>query len=855
MSKSKSFAENSVVYFVPHTHYDAIWVFTKEDYFYINIDLILRQVVKLLETQKEYKFMVEQTYLLEELERRYPELFKKIAKYIRNGRIEIADGEYLMPDTMLPHGETLIRQILFGKQYVKERFGTDVPVMWQADSFGLNAQLPQIYRKSHYKYLAFRRGCPEKNPSDFIWEGLDGTRIISHFMPLGYRAGMDLERLDQSYKELKEVSAVPCMLMPSGSGVTLPQPDTVSAVKMWNKSHKVKMRIANPVEFFENLRRYAKKLPVRRGEMYSGRYSEVFPDIASSRIWLKKSLRECENKLLAFEKFAIVNLLLERYYPEELKDLWKKVLFLAFHDVVPGTGMDSGYDEAKQHIGFLNTQLGYLTTRVFNSIVENDSGKKYSGHFAVFNPLSWDVSNWVEVDLSFDKGQVYEIDCLKNGKDEIDVTIIRYSKYRDGSFKSALIGFVAKVPATGYRVYTIANKTQKPKNPSPLKIRGNTIENRFFKLRFDLDTGLIEVFKNGKRICGGNELLVEEEVGDLYYHKETLGTPIRTESGEGVKYGCFKIENFWIDQSPLRIVINIETDYYSLRWPYRLTDKLKPLIWRHRFVQFKKEIIVYRDLPRIDFVTRVDDKHPRIRLRVKFDTGIKNQVYTCETQFGAVNRETNLYYSKPQRWVEQPSGVFPSQNWIDYSDEEKGVTVINKGNPENEIRDGNIYLTLLRAVSMLSTDGMAGPAIPVPEAREFREYTFYYSLYPHEKDWKKAKSYRQGHEFNSDLVALQLSNESKYVSERSFLKAEPDNIVVSAIKKAENSNDIIVRFYEASGKTTKATLTVFRNPKQVNAVNLLEEKDKEFAKSIILKGNKIKISVKSFEIVTIKIRL
>ena len=271
MSKSKSFAENSVVYFVPHTHYDAIWVFTKEDYFYINIDLILRQVVKLLETQKEYKFMVEQTYLLEELERRYPELFKKIAKYIRNGRIEIADGEYLMPDTMLPHGETLIRQILFGKQYVKERFGTDVPVMWQADSFGLNAQLPQIYRKSDYKYLAFRRGCPEKNPSDFIWEGLDGTRIISHFMPLGYRAGMDLERLDQSYKELKEVSAVPCMLMPSGSGVTLPQPDTVSAVKMWNKSHKVKMRIANPVEFFENLRRYAKKLPVRRGEMYSGR--------------------------------------------------------------------------------------------------------------------------------------------------------------------------------------------------------------------------------------------------------------------------------------------------------------------------------------------------------------------------------------------------------------------------------------------------------------------------------------------------------------------------------------------------------------------------------------------------------
>jgi alpha-mannosidase len=855
MRKSKDLKRDGIIYFVPHTHYDAIWVFTKEDYFYINIDLILRQVVKLLKTQKEYKFLVEQTYLLEELERRYPRLFNKIAKYIKDGRIEIADGEYLMADTMLPHGETLIRQILYGKRYVKEKFGTGVPVMWQADSFGLNAQLPQIYRKCAYKYLAFRRGCPEKKPSDFIWEGLDGTKIISHFMPLGYRAGMDLDRLDESYKELKEVSAVPCMFMPSGSGVTLPQPETVSAVKTWNRKHQVKMKIATPVEFFENLKRYAKRLPVRRGEMFSGKHSEVFPDVASTRIWLKQSLREYENKLLAFEKFAIMNLLLERYYPEELNDLWKKVLFLAFHDVVPGTGMDSGYDEARQHVGFLNTQLGYLAPRVLNSIVEYDKGKKHPGHFVVFNALSWEVSNWVEVDLSFDKGEVYEIGYLESGKEKTDVMVIRYSKYGDGSFKSALIGFVAKVPATGYRVYTIAKKNQKPKNQSPLKIKGNTIENRFFKLRFDLATGLIEVFKNGKRICGGNELLVEEEVGDLYYHKETLGTPIRTESGEGVKYGCFKIENFWIDQSPLRIVINIETDYYSLRWPYRLTDKLKPLIWRHKYVQFKKEIIVYRDLPRIDFITRVDDKHPRIRLRVKFDTDIKNKEYTCETQFGAVKRETDLYHSQEQGWVEKPSGIFPSLSWFDYSDKEKGVIVINRGNPENEIRDGNIYLTLLRAVSMLSTDGMAGPAIPVPEAREFREYTFHYSVYPHEKDWKKAKSFKQGHAFNGGLAALQLSGENEYLRERSFLKAEPDNVVVSAVKKAEADDDLIVRLYEASGKTTRATLTLFRNPKQVKSVNMMEEKDKEFEKSLIVEDNKIKVRVGPFEIVTIKIKL
>ncbi|MEA3342547.1 MAG: glycoside hydrolase, partial [archaeon] len=148
------------IYLVPHTHYDAIWVFTKEDYFHINITFILKNVVELLEKTKDYKFMIEQTFLLEEVEREYPELFSKIAKYIKEGRIEIANGEYLMADTMIPCGETLVREILAGKKYVKDKFGADVPVMWQADSFGLNAQLPQIYKKCGYKHVAFRRGAP-----------------------------------------------------------------------------------------------------------------------------------------------------------------------------------------------------------------------------------------------------------------------------------------------------------------------------------------------------------------------------------------------------------------------------------------------------------------------------------------------------------------------------------------------------------------------------------------------------------------------------------------------------------------------------------------------------------------------
>jgi alpha-mannosidase len=851
----KKAPKNGMIYLVPHSHYDAIWVFTKEEYFYINIDLILRKATEFLTKYKDFKFMIEQIYLLEEVERRYPDLFEKIGNYIKEGRIEIADGEYLMSDTMLPNGETLVREILYGKQYVKEKFGVEVPVMWQADSFGLNAQLPQIYRKSKYKYIAFRRGCAKNNPTEFLWEGLDGTRIISYFLPLGYRAGMDLEKLDESYETLRKLSSTPCILMPSGSGGLVPQNGTMKAVKTWNKNHDIKMKVATPYEYFKDLEKYADKFTVRRGEMFCGKYSRVFPDVASSRIWLKKSLRDYENKLLSFEKFASINFILEKkYYPGVLRNCWEKVMFLGFHDVAPGTGMDSGYEEAKQHIGFLRTQLECSTPTTLKSLLQNDTDKKINADIAVFNPLSWDVTNWVEVDLDFDPGKIRNIRCLKNGDDEIDIAVLHYSKYKDGSFEKATIGFFAHVPATGYKVYKILGKKQESHTLRSLKISGNVVENKFFRLHFDFSNGLIEVFKDGKRVCGGNEMVVEAETGDLYYHKEPLGIPLRTESGEGVTFGSFKAENFWIDKFPLRVVINITTDYYSLRWPYKLTDRLKPLIWKHRFIRFKKEIIIYRDIPRIDFVTRVDNMHPRMRLRVRFDTDINKKEYTCESQFGAVKRKTNQHYFKPHDWVEQPSGVSPSLNWIDYGDEENGITIINKGTPENEVRDGNIYITLLRAVDILSSDGVAGPAIPVTDASEIKKFDFNYSLYLHKGSWKEAKSYKHGHEFNSDLIAIQISNKEVYRAENSFLRADPDNIIVCAIKKAENDDGIIVRFYETIGQKTEASLTLFRTPEEVKVVNLLEEEDEEFNKEVKIRKNKIKLNVKPFEIVTLKVK-
>jgi len=856
--------DRDTIYLCPHSHYDAVWVFTKEDYFYINIDLILKKVVELLEQFDDFKFSIEQAFLIEETERRFPDLFNKIAEYIKEGRVEIAGGERLMADTMLTQEETIIREILFGKKYVKEKFGVEVPVMWQADSFGLNAQLPQIYKKSGYKWVAFRRGCPENKPSEFLWEGLDGTRILTHWMPLGYRAGLDLTKLEENYRTLRNLSYSNNILMPSGSGVTMPQKTTSEVVRKWNEKNRAKMVISTPSEFFKALEATTSKsdgLTVRKGEMYSGKYSEVFSDCASSRIWLKKNLRRFENWVLNLERFVAILKTLNNdnfsgRYIEELDDFWKKVLFMGFHDVIPGTGMDSAYDEVRDYIAFLKTKMSYIHPKVLTEVLEEDAFScmcdgvcESYGDIAVFNPLSWKVSNWVEVDLNFNEGVVKKIGGLISDDEEINIEVIRFTRYEDESLRYARIGFVANVPAMGYKVYRIIHRKPRKKTDNFIKIRGNVIETKDHSVSFEPDNGLVDIFKGNKRVCTANELVLEEEIGDLYYHKETIGFPLKTEGGEGVKYGSFRIKNFWIEKSPLRRVIHIETDYFSLRWPYRLTDKLKPMIWRHNYLRVKKKIIVYRDLPRIDFITTVKNHHPRIRLRVKFSSDIKVQEYFCESQFGVVSRPANQYYFEPGGWKEKPSGVSPSLRWVDYSDGNIGMTLLNNGNPENEVRDGNLYITLLRGVEMLSSDGKAGPVVPVPDARETKVYTFKYSLYPHEGDWRRGKSYQQGFEFNYNLVAMQLPRNKKFRSIRSFLEITPKNLIMTSLKPAWDSSGIILRFYEASGEETDGKINLFKEPRKVFRVNLIEEPLEEMD----FKGSQIDVSLKPFEIETLKI--
>lgn len=155
---------------------------------------------------------------------------------------------------------------------------------------------------------------------------------------------------------------------------------------------------------------------------------------------------------------------------------------------------------------------------------------------------------------------------------------------------------------------------------------------------------------------------------------------------------------------------------------------------------------------------------------------------------------------------------------------------------------------------MLSSDGKTGPAIPVPEAQEFKKYVFHYSIHPHEGDWRKAASYKHALEFNLDLDAMQIPKGVKLPLKRSFLKIDPDSVILSALKRAEKADGVILRFYETKGEETDTEVTLFREPKEVKVVNMLEEEDESVVKELRQEGKRITLTVNPFEIVTLKLK-
>ena len=286
------------------------------------------------------------------MEEKYPELFKEIQQRVKEGRWEIVGGMWVEPDLNMPSGESLVRQILVGKRYFQEKFGVEVRIGWNPDSFGYNWQLPQIYKRSGLDYFVTQKMAwndTTKFPYKlFWWQSPDGSRILTYF-PHDYVNGIDPVRISQDVAEYVPKTGLPEILHLFGIGDHGggPTRTMLDSAARWQDRPNIfpKLTYGTAQSFFDDVEKNLAqlKVPVWNNELYF----QYHRGVMTTQSETKKRIRQSEELLLNAEKFSSLAMLDGQPYPqEELQNDWKKVLFDQFHDIMPGSGIAINYVDA-----------------------------------------------------------------------------------------------------------------------------------------------------------------------------------------------------------------------------------------------------------------------------------------------------------------------------------------------------------------------------------------------------------------------------------------------------------------------------------------------------------------------------
>ncbi|RLI24572.1 MAG: hypothetical protein DRO52_05355 [Candidatus Hecatellales archaeon] len=804
------------VFFFPHFHYDVVWKFDRKDYSYINLRL-LRQVIALCSLFPEFKFGFEDAYQLMEVERENPQLFERLEKAVRAGCIRVVDGQYLMADSYLPGGEVFVREILYGKRYLKERLGLNVLVGWITDSFGLNAQIPQIYRDAGYKWLAFGRGAERKpGRSEFWWRGLDGTTILTHYFSSNhsYHVGLFAEYFKENLEELKHYAATRNILMPCGVG-SCPFPEWIlKVIDDFNRSNPdYEVEIAPPEEFFKAVEKEGDKLETVEGEMYEG--ERIFEGVWSTRMWLKLEGFKARNLILNAEKFATIAWLLGKPYPRErLAEAWRKMLFLAFHDVITGTSIDEVYEDFREDLEELKAGLAETLREALTHISSQISLEGEA--VIVFNPNAFPVRQYVEEELEFDRAERVRDVAVEDAPCEV----VEEERDGEGWLRRVKIGFLAEVPPLGYRVYKLSKSQLSLKTEGRRKISGkNSIGNSLVRVEADPHTGICRILDGeGRELVKSFLLELENEVGSVYTHRDISMQLIGVVGAEGdtsPNKPRFHVEEFTAEEGPISKRLKFKEKVYGCYWPYRLREHYGVEFYRQELMDVEKEITIFEGLPLIDFKIKLKNRFPHVRVRARFDLAFEGK-YLSSTAFGVVERE-------------KQAKDFPMEEWIDYEGEGRGLALSTRGIPGHQVLENRVYLTLLRSVDLLS-HGDKGPITPVRDALELgREYEFRFALIPHEGGWREAKIWREALSFANPPIPLRWrggGRGSLPYGRFSFLSL-PENVLLSCLKQSEDGEGVVLRCYETAGEPVTFHPSLFRKPRQLLLSNITEEKAEE----------------------------
>lgn len=757
---------------IGNAHLDPVWLWQWQEGF-AEIKATFRSALDRMNEFPDFKFTSACSAYYMWIEKSDKKMFDEIAARVKERRWNIVGGWFIQPDCNIPSGESFARHALISQRYFEEKFGIRANTGYNVDSFGHNGNLPQILKKSGMDNYVFMRPMPhEKSLPSYLfdWESMDGSRVRTFRIPEFYN--IDLTRM-QVFENIKNLADKHDMMAFYGVG----NHGGGATVELLDEMHRTldeSFVYSTVNEYFDEVK--DKEVPVVHDDLQfhaKGCYSAMSEIKANNRL--------CENKLFEAEEYSVLSkILMGTEYPsEEYKRAWEDVLFNQFHDTMGGCAIKEAYTDAR----YLHGEAAAIADRNINFALQQISwnvdtmdGKELKPYkkwppvvawraeenigtpVVIFNPLSYDVETVITVRdagkiVTDENGNKVAIQSVRDSKTNV------YDKYRTA--------FAAKIPALGYTVYRMYFEVPEESYDTALSASDTHMENDFIRVEFDSETGEISALydkkTNRRLLCGASAVLMDETecdtwAHDIYDFKKCVAV-------------CKKGSTKLIENGPVRAAVRCEQsfenthiirDYYLENGDNKLTVK-----------------------------TKIDFREKHRMLKFAFDVNCKNSKAYNEIPYGYIERVTD--------GGEQPTGA-----WIAMRDDNAGVGVATTSKYSFDADENKLSLTVLRGVIFADHFGKRDEFC---EYMDQGEHEFTYTIFPF-KSFADAEKQAQMLN-NRPTVIVETFHHGNLETKYSGISVSEENIIVTALKKHEDSDAFVLRCYESENKKTSAKIKLF----------------------------------------------
>lgn len=763
-----------------HAHLDMAWLWTADETWEVG----QRTFSSVLNLQVEFPELVfghSTPALYEWIEQHRPDLWEKIKAAVADDRWELLGGMWVEPDVNLLSGESLIRQFLYGQAYFLEKFGQTAPIAWLPDTFGFPQQLPQICKLCGIE--AFGTGKLHWNDTKpfphglFNWRSPDGTELLTFMSPPNVTGIMDTNPITMTNYALQweeQTNLKNIFWMPGvgdhGGG---PTKDMLEVAQKWQRSPFFpNLQFSTAQNFLKQVKN-TPDLPIWDDELYL----ELHRGYYTVHRDQKEFNRRCETLLRQVELWsAIANSLGENFHHNEIiRDLWKKVLFNQFHDILPGTSIPEVFVEANRDWQYVLDTGRELLEEIFEAIANHidfsNPPHPEAKSILFFNDLNWKRTETIELKIE------YPALIFNSQGQEIPSRTVQ-QVFSDNSSQH-LIYFEATVPSVGYVVYWLV-PAEKFTNTQIryLFYGGNYIlENEYLYIEVDRDTGYLKEIFDKHNKC---QVL------------SSLGNLLQAFEDKGQYWDAWDIAPDY-EEKPL-----LEPELISIQWQekheLRSVIQVKYQLNQSTIIQ---KYILEAHSPYLRVDTEVDWQEEQVILKVAFPLTIENDSCNYEVPCGAIARNPQ---QDPAKWE------VPALRWADLNDGNYGVSIINNSHHGYDAKPNQIRLTLLKS-----------PIWPDPNA-DRGTHDFSYAIYPHKNTWQVANTVHHARDFNTPLEQFIPKNIYTKTSKlnatsQSFLSLGDNSLVLLALKQTQNKHteDIILRVYESTGNNVDYDLTNLLN--------------------------------------------